>query len=159
MLLKTSKGKIVTYSLICVLCFCLGVFVPFIDFYTFLYFQCFQCFLCFLCFLFFLFFLCMQNLFVKKKIKSLNCPNNLIYITTAKKKFFQTRFPSKKFLEDVHIYWRNTRRKTSKSSKFSPVKCVFYMILYVINCFFSITQFHLCLMILSNTMLFSLKWF
>ena len=29
MLLKTSKGKIVTCSLISVLCFCLGVFMPF----------------------------------------------------------------------------------------------------------------------------------
>ena len=52
MLLKISKGKIITYSLICILCFfpeCLCAF------------QCFWCFQCFLC---------MQNLFVKKKFKT-----------------------------------------------------------------------------------------
>ena len=35
----------------------------------------------------------------------------------------------------VHIYWRNIRWKTSKSSKFSLVKCVFFIALYVIDCF------------------------
>ena len=43
MCIKTSKKKKVTYSLICVLCFCLVVFL------------CFQC------------FQCVQNLFVKNK--------------------------------------------------------------------------------------------
>ena len=39
-----------------------------------------------------------------------------------------------------HFYWRNTWQKTSK---FPQVKCVFCMMLYVVNCFFSITKFHL----------------
>ena len=45
MLLKTSKEKIFTYSLICVLCFCLSVFVLFSAFGAILYFWCFLCFL------------------------------------------------------------------------------------------------------------------
>ena len=55
--LKASKGKIVTYSLICVLCFCPSVFVPFSAFSAF----------------------GVSEIFSQKKKKSLN---NLIYITT-----------------------------------------------------------------------------
>ena len=44
MLLKTSKRKIVTYSLICVLCFCLSVFVSFSAFVPFSAFNAFGAF-------------------------------------------------------------------------------------------------------------------
>ena len=44
----------------------------------------------------------------------------------------------------AHIYWTNTRLKTSKSPIFFLVKCVFLMALYVIHCFYHSSHSFIC---------------